>query len=270
VIARAPGKHARNEPKGIERWTLEGLWPAAASAVKRNPFRREPPVPFHGRHGNRSRPFQAVIFDLWDTLADFHLEEALELERRIARLLKTEHARFHELWWSTGRSQFTGSIADKFRSIGAPDEALPELLTLRLEFFRRTLRPRPGAIELLRTLQAQQLRLGLITECSQEVPTLWGTTPFAGLFDSTVFSCSVGLLKPDPRIFLRACADLDVEPAECLFIGDGGNDELPGAARVGMTAVLLERPGLPSSMQLSWSGPRISSLADVLGIVTTR
>lgn len=208
---------------------------------------------------------RAVIFDLWDTLADFDLEGARELERRVAERLDMDHARFHKLWWAVGRPQFTGAVADNFRWTGAPEEALAEILALRLDFFRRTLVPRPGAIETLRALRWRGIRLGLVSECTEEVPALWGSTPFADLFDSTVFSCLVGLLKPDPRIFLRACAELDVSPAECFFIGDGGNDELAGAARVGMTAVLLERPG--NSSQRMWDGSRIRSLAEVLDLL---
>jgi putative hydrolase of the HAD superfamily len=215
----------------------------------------------------RASATRAVIFDLLDTLADFDTEGASALERRIAERLNVEHSRFHECWWKT-KSHLTGAVADSLRSIGAPEEALPELLALRLDFFRRTLLPRPGAIETLRALRGRRVRLGLVSECSEEVPTLWEETAFAGAFDSTVFSCSVALLKPDPRIFLCASTELDVEPAECLFVGDGGNDELRGAERAGMTAVLLERPELPSfASQRSWEGERIHSLADVLDLV---
>ena len=82
----------------------------------------------------------------------------------------------------------------------------------------------------------------MISVCSEEVPELWEETPFAGLFDSTVFSCSVGLRKPDPAIYRLALDELGVEPADAMFVGDGANDELAGAERVGMRAVLILRP----------------------------
>jgi len=56
-----------------------------------------------------------------------------------------------------------------------------------------------------------------------------------------VFSCEVGLAKPDPAIYHLAAARLGVEPAECLFVGDGGSDELSGAGAAAMTPVLLTR-----------------------------
>lgn len=49
--------------------------------------------------------------------------------------------------------------------------------------------------------ETDTLRVGVISMCSEEVPELWPDTDLHGLFDSTVFSCSVGLAKPDPRIY---------------------------------------------------------------------
>jgi putative hydrolase of the HAD superfamily len=49
--------------------------------------------------------------------------------------------------------------------------------------------------------------------------------------------------ETDPRIYEIACERLGVEAGDCLFVGDGANDELPGAERVGMAAVQLRAPG---------------------------
>ena len=95
------------------------------------------------------------------------------------------------------------------------------------------------------------------------MPSLWSETAFHGLFDAEIFSCSVGLRKPDPRIYHLACGQLGVAPEDALFVGDGDNDELAGAERVGMTAVLLERP----EFERNWSGLRIRSLPELLPLV---
>jgi len=108
-------------------------------------------------------------------------------------------------------------------------------------------------------------KLGLITVCSQEVADVWDETPFAGLFDSTVFSSSVGLSKPDAEIYERASEELGVEPSDCLFVGDGANDELPGAERVGTTAVQLRAPGEALTPDgEAWPGASIERLSEVL------
>jgi putative hydrolase of the HAD superfamily len=108
----------------------------------------------------------------------------------------------------------------------------------------------------------------MISACSQDVPDVWEQTPFAGLFDSAVFSCSVGFSKPDPRIYALAAEELGVEPGACLFVGDGANDELPGAERAGMTAIQLRAPGerLTSDGE-RWDGRYVSLLSDVLELV---
>ncbi len=103
--------------------------------------------------------------------------------------------------------------------------------------------PRAGAVETLRELRARGHLVGLITVCSEDVEMLWPESAFAGLFDAEVFSSRIGLSKPDPRIYLACCEALGVEPQEAVFVGDGANDELDGARRVGMDAILIHRPG---------------------------
>ena len=88
-------------------------------------------------------------------------------------------------------------------------------------------------------------------------------------FDATVFSCSVGMRKPDPRIYRLACEELGVEPEEAMFVGDGANDELAGAERVGMKAVCILPPGRDEPLWEEARGwePTIKSLRDVLTLV---
>jgi putative hydrolase of the HAD superfamily len=108
----------------------------------------------------------------------------------------------------------------------------------------------------------------MISVCTQDVPQVWDDTPLGGKFDATVFSCDVGVSKPDARIYQIACERLGVEPPECLFVGDGANDELPGAERVGMTAIQLRAPGEALTPDgEAWRGASIEHLADVLDLV---
>jgi putative hydrolase of the HAD superfamily len=76
-------------------------------------------------------------------------------------------------------------------------------------------------------------------------------------------------MKPDLRIYELACAQLEVDPSECLFVGDGANDELRGAERVGMTPVLVHPDGAPFFWDglESWDGLRITSIRQVLDLL---
>src|SRR5205814_10055227 len=69
----------------------------------------------------------------------------------------------------------------------------------------------------------------------------WEQSPLRERLDATVFSYEVGIRKPDPRIFRRALDAVGAAPAEALFVGDGGSDELRGARAVGMASVLVTR-----------------------------
>jgi putative hydrolase of the HAD superfamily len=76
-------------------------------------------------------------------------------------------------------------------------------------------------------------------------------------------------MKPEPDIYLRTARALEVEPERCLYVGDGANDELAGAARVGMTPVLiLPRDREPWWDEVrDWDGLRIEAIPEVLELV---
>jgi putative hydrolase of the HAD superfamily len=136
---------------------------------------------------------------------------------------------------------------------------------MRRERAKRTLVPRPDALPTLQELRRRGHLLGMISVCTDDVPQVWDETLLGRAFDAAVFSCDVGVSKPDPRIYEIACERLEVEPRDCLFVGDGANDELPGAERVGMTAVQLRPPGEElTESGLAWEGPWIAHLGEVL------
>ena len=174
---------------------------------------------------------------------------------------------FAERWDRTNR-RYVAPIRTALAEADVPAELIEDICTLRLGYHRRALVPRPGAVDTLLRLRELGYLLGLITVCSEDIEVLWPETEFAGLFDAEIFSSRVGLSKPDPRIYLACCEALGVEPHEAVFVGDGANDELAGAERVGMRAVLIHRPGEDPLWEeaRAWDGPRITSIPEVLGI----
>jgi len=208
---------------------------------------------------------KAVIFDLWETLIDWDPEAAAVMHERIDAL--TEPG-FRERWYAAP-NRYVAPVREVLAGLGVPAEAMDDVCAARSEFVRRCLVPRDGAVETLRTLRERGHLVGLITVCSEDVELLWPESAFAGLFDAEVFSNAVGLSKPDPRIYLHCCALLGVEPAEAVFVGDGANDELAGARRVGMEALLIHRPGEePLWPELAkWDGPRVTSIPEVLEVL---
>jgi putative hydrolase of the HAD superfamily len=134
------------------------------------------------------------------------------------------------------------------------------------------LQPRPDALKTLGFLRANGYKVGLISDCSSEVPTAWKDTSLAPLIDVSIFSCVAGVKKPDPRIYRMALERLGVEARDCLYIGDGSSRELSGAQEVGMHPVLIRIPHEMTADayrmdEEEWQGPAISSLSEVVGLL---
>jgi putative hydrolase of the HAD superfamily len=212
---------------------------------------------------------EAVIFDLWQTLAVWPAEASAELYRRMSETLAIDHDRFVTAWRDNYPQREFGPIRDALGELCtdlelAHDGRLERLLEMRLDHHRRHLVPRADAVETVRALKERGLRVGLITVCSQEVELLWEETPLAPYFDATVFSSAEGFGKPDPRIYRIAAERLGLQPDACVFVGDGANHELPGAERVGMRAIQLRVPGEPLTAEgEEWRGDYVESLSEV-------
>jgi putative hydrolase of the HAD superfamily len=212
--------------------------------------------------------YRAVIFDLWQTLVPWPAESARALYGQMAEAVGAPRDQFEEVWLSGRSARDTGPIADSVRwvfdQLGLDADPQP-IISMRRDWTRESLIPRPDAVSTLEELRRRGHKLGLITVCSTDVVELWETTPFRGLFDSTVFSAEVGISKPDPGIYELCCEQLDVRASDCLFVGDGANDELPGAEKVGMTALQLRAPGEElTEPGKEWEGDSVERLAEVL------
>jgi len=208
---------------------------------------------------------RAVIFDLWDTLALWPSKAFEEVKRELARYIDD----LERVWITTYEERQVRKIEAYFRGLGLGDEAVAECMRIRGDFTRNALVPREGAIETLDELKRRGFKRGLISVCSSDVEEVWDETELAPHLDDVVLSCAVGLSKPDPRIYRLACERLDVEPGECLFVGDGANDELAGAHGVGMRAVCVLPPGRAEPLWPEARGwePTITSLPEVLALV---
>ena len=216
---------------------------------------------------------RAVVFDLWQTLVPWPTEEGQELRRAWADGLGVTVEQLDAHWYGDPdayRLRETGplrpAIAALHDAIGASVPA-EELIDARIALTRRVLVASPEVEHTLGELCARGYPIGLVSNCTEDVAVCWPESPLAPLVDHAVFSCSAGCMKPEARIYRIACEALGVDPSECLFVGDGANDELAGAAAVGMTPVLLAEDGVARWDGLDdWPGARITAIPEVLGL----
>jgi FMN phosphatase YigB (HAD superfamily) len=78
------------------------------------------------------------------------------------------------------------------------------------------------------------VKLGLISNTTPEEVVGWGDCALVPYFHEVVFSYEVGLVKPDASIYRLTCGRLGVPPSRAVFVGDGGDSELAGAAEAGL------------------------------------
>ncbi len=226
--------------------------------------------------------YDAVIFDLFGTLVDtFPFREHERMMSEMAAALLASPHDFARLWVETFNERGTGSfptleaIIERIcRVLALPSESarVTGAARIRADFTRRILTPRPDAVETLSQLRVSGYKIGLISDCSAEVPLLWKDTLFSRLVDAPVFSCAVGLRKPDPCIYQLACERLAVMSQNCLYIGDGSSRELTRASQFGMHSALIRVPyedtydvHRPDAEE--WQGPTVSALKDVMTLL---
>ena len=224
--------------------------------------------------------YAAVIFDLFGTLVDERSKAYSDMMGTVARLLGVELNALYEASLADAPARDLGvylSTAHQFTALcqvlgvsPTPDHfaaAIEEYTDLQ----RSRLVPRDGVLGTLDALAVRGIKRGLISNTALVVSGLWADTVFPDHLDSVVLSALVHLRKPDAAIFLLACNQLGVRPEDCLYVGDGGSNELTGANNVGMTPILIEpvykdAPALGAPRQ-SWDGPRIASIPEVLGLL---
>ena len=221
---------------------------------------------------------KGVVFDLFGTLVpkwDARLGD--RVKAAMAKRLGLPVPDFLNAWTQTfwdrelGRSSIEESlqrIADLL-SCRVDSSAIQEARTYWDELIKKSLHPRdPADIASLRAIRQKGLKIGVISNCGPEVPSLFGGSPLAELIDHVTLSSVVGIAKPDRRIYETHCTALGIDPLDSIYVGDGGNDELNGATAVGFRAFLLriseeiEREGLPEHAE-AWEGGVLFSLQQV-------
>jgi putative hydrolase of the HAD superfamily len=216
---------------------------------------------------------RAVVFDLWNTLAIWPEEKSGALRRAWSEALGIAADRLDESWLDAElyrlreAGPIAAAIAKLYERLGVQGD-VDGIVAKRLEITREALVPVDGALETLEELRRRRIPTALVSNCTEEVALVWRDTPFSGLFDVAVFSATAGCMKPERRIYELALEGLPVDASECLFVGDGANDELEGAREVGMTPVLVCRDGTPAWPGLEdWDGLRVDAIPQVLELV---
>lgn len=206
----------------------------------------------------------AVIFDWGGTLTPFHDVDLLDLWRAAARVLAPGRqeeiaaalAAAEREWWTRAvaenRSGTTAEVVAAAAQITGldVDAALHEAaLTAHLEAWTPHTVADSQAAPLLRALRQRGLRTGLLS--NTHWPRDWHERWLArdgmlDLIDARVYTSDLQHLKPHPQAFAAVLEALgDIDPERTVFVGDRPLDDISGAKRMGMRAVLLPNDVVP-------------------------
>lgn len=196
----------------------------------------------------KAAPYKVIFFDLFHTLVDVttapgargrYTADILGIDREAWNAACFGAA--HDITGPTRQREVIRALAhslDPTIPIEKIDEAAVER---QRRFDHALLHVEQEVLDLLAVLRRAGLRLCLISNASTDEVSAWPSSPLSELFDEAIFSCQVGLCKPQPAIYQHALRQMDVAIHEALFVGDGGSEEHRGAAAVGLDNVLLTR-----------------------------
>ncbi|MBQ6803288.1 MAG: HAD-IA family hydrolase [Clostridia bacterium] len=185
---------------------------------------------------------KAVVFDLFETLITEWGHEKYT-KRMLCEDLKCPLEEFSSKWEALHEIQYCGGITYQesiLKVCGEMGVAVSGELLEQVTRKRKETKAacfdflHPEILPMLTALREKGIKIGILSNCSQEEVEILKESKLAPLADQWVLSYEAGLCKPDEKIYRLMGEKLGVKPEECLFIGDGGSRELYGARDVGM------------------------------------
>lgn len=222
-------------------------------------------------HSHAGRARRAVLFDLYHTLVPGGSDGLRHLvTSTMGDVLGVDPGRFAAAFHESWPERFAGKLGDLPTTVrriaervgGTPTaRQLAEATELRRELTVTLLAGvSTETLTVLDKLRADGWLTGLVSNTTAETPGRFRAGPLAARFDGAAFSCELGVSKPDRAIYLATCEQLRVDPAECVYVGDGADQELAAAAALGMQAV---RTREHADTDPGWPGPTIAHLAEL-------
>lgn len=187
---------------------------------------------------------KAVIFDMYETLITL-FNSPLYFGTQMAFDAGIEEEEFQKTWRAEEANRTIGKIT--------LEELLEKILRENNCFseekmnyiVNKRIRCKEEAFEhlhieiipMLKALKKKGILIGLISNCFSEEAMVIKKSILYPFFDAICLSYDEGIQKPNLAIFKRCIEKLDVKADECLYVGDGGSNELEAAKKLGMKAV---------------------------------
>lgn len=105
----------------------------------------------------------------------------------------------------------------------------------------------PETIATLARLRERDLELGIVSNFDSRIFPVMRGLGIDRMFETVTISSLAQAAKPAPKIFQVALDKHALDPNEALHVGDSFREDVEGAKRAGVHAVLLDRDGKSQS-----------------------
>ena len=217
---------------------------------------------------------KAILFDMDDTILSFGVsaeevwrsmseEYAPRIDGFAPDDLFTTLSDYAKWYWSDPERHRKGRLHPDvmlYIVTGALDSIGVKALSVASEMAEtysavreRSARTSRGAIDVLRLLRSEGVRLALVTNGNAERQRRKVETHrLAPLFDYILIEGEFGLGKPDERVYLHALSQVGATPDEAWMVGDNLEWEVAAPQRLGMVGIWVDATGsgLPRSSEV--------------------
>ena len=189
-----------------------------------------------GRIRRESFMIKTIIFDIGNVLMRF------DYDVYIKNLLKDDDLieKVNEAIWARGYWNELDLGYDPETVFSKMYEAGPdyqEEIRLVLDHVGQCIGPAEYAKPWIRDLKKKGYRILYLSNYSEYIMEAGPEAlNFLPLMDGGVFSCYVGMIKPDPAIYEEICDKYALKPSECVFIDDN-KENIKAAKTFGLHVV---------------------------------
>ncbi len=208
-------------------------------------------------------PVRAVVFDWGGTLTPWHTVDLVEQWRAYARAYGGDDdlaarilAAEQEAWARTRGDGGSARLAEILDAAGVASDhpGLSAAQAAYEEFWEPHTFTDPEVAPLFAGLRERGVKVGILSN------TIWSREYHEAVFerdgvlhliDGAVYSSEIEHAKPHPEAFAAALRAVDVDdPAQAVYVGDRPYEDVHGAQRAGLRAVLVPHSDIPPEQQV--------------------
>lgn len=188
---------------------------------------------------DRTYPVRALIFDMDGLLVDSEGLAAEAMDRLLDEYRLTRDPDVHGKLLGRRLVEALAIVRDGYGMEEDVEVLIARYSVLRTEALRGSVRPMPGAHEIIARARLAGMPIALATSGMRiHADISLGETGLAGSFDSETTGDEVTRGKPAPDLFLMAAERLGIEPADAMVLEDSPLG-VEAARAAGMRAIAV-------------------------------